>query len=174
MSLEALKAKLAAAKNKGVIATVPVIGSGPEGQQFTGTVAIKENGDQKLIDLNEIKQDTTELPTQSDSEITALEAHPLADKVQFIQAKLSDLAAAIEQNAPGYKSILLQIDKILRTYKELTYLLNEDEIQVIVSGLIKDSDAQFTITPATKGGGKGKKASGKVVKELDIGSEDDI
>lgn len=83
------------------------------------------------------------------------EIHPLQDKVAFVKDEIKKLSDVIEQNAPGYKEILFKIDKILRSYKELTYMLTEEEIGVIIFGLQKDSDIQF-MQASGKGGGGGK------------------
>ena len=98
------------------------------------------------------------------------EIHPLQDKVQMVKDEIQKLGDAIEKNAPEYKTILRQVDKILLGYPELTYMLKEEEIGTIIFGLQKDSDFQFTAASKSSGGGKGKGGKDK----LDVQSSDDI
>lgn len=86
-----------------------------------------------------------------------IQIHPLQDKVVIVKDEIQKLSAAIEANAPGYKEVLFKIDGILRGYKELTYMLTEEEIGVIIQGLQKDSDIQFITTAKSSGGGKSGK-----------------
>lgn len=125
----------------------------------------------EAIDLNTIGQQGTIIPpTSSDTNI-----HPLQDKVAIIKEEIQKLSVAIEANAPEYKEVLFKIDKILRSYKELTYMLEEEEIGIIVAGLQKDSDIQFASNSKSSGGGKvGSGGNGKKKEKIEINSMDDI
>ncbi len=61
---------------------------------------------------------------------------------QFEQ-ELASLSAALEQKLPGFKEYLIKIDRILKSYPEITYLLKEEQIGIIVSGLKQEADIQF-------------------------------
>ena len=90
------------------------------------------------------------------------------EKVALFQGQLNELSISLEQALPGYKDNLKQIDRILKSYPEIAHVLSEDQIGLIVKGLMKEADLQFFAKEKKEGGGKKGKA------KVEIESLDDI
>lgn len=58
----------------------------------------------------------------------------LAEKIKF---RCAELQQALEQEQPGYKTILQDIHEKIRETPELLYALKDEDIAVLVSGLEK-------------------------------------
>lgn len=97
--------------------------------------------------------------------LSAPDAESPDEKLFKANAALTELETALEAGDPNFRTHLRTIDKILRSYPELTYLLAPEAIGTICKGLIHESDAMFFNTAKT-GGGAGKAASVGSKKEL--------
>lgn len=58
-------------------------------------------------------------------------------------AKLPQLAQGVESRAPGVANYLREILKNLNKYPELTHLLNDDQLGVICSGMLFQTDTEM-------------------------------
>ncbi len=86
-----------------------------------------------------------ELLTKVSPEMSKLEAF---DTAKFV-ANMASLHTALEAKAPGIAGYLRDINRNLNQYQELTHLLNDEQIGVIVSGLLFMSDTQIATVKAT-------------------------
>lgn len=81
------------------------------------------------------------------------------DDVKF---KIAELQKSLEQNLPGYSLLLKQIHGALSKQPELTYMLGDEKIAVIIGGLEKFHKKEITETKDKK---KVSKNQGKLINE---------
>jgi hypothetical protein len=86
---------------------------------------------------------------------------PLSAADQMV-AKIAQLQEMLQQNAPGYEGLLHQLHVQLHKDEDLTHMLTEEQIGVIVAGLSKRK--QVVISEAIK-----KKTSSKKLSTLTLG-----
>lgn len=92
---------------------------------------------------------------------------PLSSLEQFRQ-RVTQLREALQAQSPGYEQYLFAIHKQLSNDEEMTHLLSEEEIGVIVAALSKKKN--IVIAEAASPKGKTTTLGGKKIK--DIGLED--
>lgn len=85
---------------------------------------------------------------------------------QQIHDKIVELQEAIEQKVPSYKSILQTIHAQLKADPDLTHLLSDEEVGVIIAGLSQHKG--IVINAATAKGIASGRAGKKVVGVDDI------
>jgi hypothetical protein len=61
---------------------------------------------------------------------------PLGNAEQIV-ARINDLQAQLQQNLPGYESLLHLIHRQLAADPDMAHILSEDQIGVIFAGLTK-------------------------------------
>ena len=88
------------------------------------------------------------------------EVSPLQD----LKTKIADLKLAIDKNVPGLSNILAIIHMNLLKQEDLVYMLSEEEIAVIVTGLSKQTGIVLAATESKAA--KGAKL--KNMTELDL------
>jgi len=73
--------------------------------------------------------------------------------LEQIQEKIITLGTMLEQELPGFPTSLRDIHKQLKADEEIVTLLSEEEIEVIVSGLSKQTKVHITesATKAVRG-----------------------
>ncbi len=69
-------------------------------------------------------------------------------------SSLSSLQDQLLANAPGMPSYLRQIHQNLKQYPELTHLLDDSQIKIIVSGLLKKTNTDMAAVATKKRGSK--------------------
>lgn len=88
-------------------------------------------------------------------------------EIEHISNQIETLKHQLEQNAPGYESLLHTIHVALVKDESLSHLLKEEQIGIIVAGLSKKKN--IIIAEATKTSTRAKTASGKSLKDAKIG-----
>ena len=68
--------------------------------------------------------------------------------------ELQDMIYALEKELPELSTQHQKLNRMLRQYPELTYLLSEDQIHNLMRGVIKESSVQFVISKPKKSLGK--------------------
>lgn len=87
---------------------------------------------------------------------TATEEMHLIDDFSpdLFMRELASLDQEIKNNAPGITSYLRAILNNLKKYEELTHLLNDEQIAIITSGLLKKTNTDMASLATKKKGGK--------------------
>jgi hypothetical protein len=83
---------------------------------------------------------------------------------QIISLKISELHQAILEDHPTMPSLLREIHQNLKLDPENVTLLNPEEVSVIISGLMQQTDT--TITTSILKGTKGKSAKNLSVDDI--------
>lgn len=89
------------------------------------------------------------------------------NNIQQIQQRIYELRTALQTQAPGYESLLFHIHKQLAADEEMTHLLSEEEIGIIVAALSKKKDVIISVELAKKRAA-GVTSSGKKVRDLSL------
>lgn len=89
---------------------------------------------------------------------------PLSN-IDQISHQIADLETSLRGKLPAYESLLHTIHKNLHADEALVHLLTEEQVGIIITGLMKKKQVVINETAA-----KGKTASGKKLK--DIGMDD--
>lgn len=93
---------------------------------------------------------------------------PLTNLEQTSQ-KISDLQAMLQQQAPGYENLLQQIHTILAKDPDLSHMLTDEQVGIVVSGLSKKTG--IVIATPVNPSKKRTLANGKPLKDATL---DDI
>ena len=94
-------------------------------------------------------------------------AEPLNNIDQFRQ-RISQLREELQKASPGYEQHLFLIHKQLSEDEEMTHMLSEDEIGVIVAALAKKKNVVIADVGKSSKSGSTKLLSGKRIKDLGL------
>lgn len=85
-------------------------------------------------------------------------------QAEQISAKISLLQQQLQQQSPGYESLLHELHVALHADEEMVHLLTEEQVGIICAGLAKKKG--IVIAAVEK---KGSTSSGKKLKEVTLG-----
>lgn len=85
--------------------------------------------------------------------------------IDQIQMKVGDLQKALNERQPGYVGLLKVIHENLAQQPELSYMLKDEEIAVIISGLERFNQVEITEPKMKKGISK---KQGRLISEDDV------
>lgn len=82
---------------------------------------------------------------------------------ELLKAQLAELADSLEKDIPGWKHILQQVYTSLKSDADVVTIMTEEEIALVVKGLIQFSGAELVASVT-----KGKKTKAPAIKDLGL------